>query len=194
MKNSMIVRRVASWLDSFVVKAGPAPFVGGRAVLPKGVRTFGRLVVLVGVLFSSMVVSLPQASASRIYMIRNWATNRCLDSNGVGNVYTMACQAGNDHQRWTWEISGKGPAGNDQVWLKNVATQRFLGVDSPSGPVYAGDSPADAYWEGIGPDWQHVQLSPNLWRCLDSNLGSNGVGQVYILFCNGGGYQQWKFE
>jgi len=104
----------------------------------------------------------------------SFSTNKCLDSNTAGHVYTMDCNGG-DYQLWEWNI--------DQS-IQNVATGNCL--DSNGFTVYALPCNGGKYQKWHGSDHSGV-INVATHHCLDSNEDGN----VYPLNCNGGGYQNW---
>lgn len=112
------------------------------------------------------------------------ATLRCLDSNGRGDVYTLACNKG-AYQKWEGEASF-----NELGVIRNVATGLCLQRRTTgNGPVIADDCRS-----GYEPQMWILRTtgSPiaelyNGSICLDSN----SAGDVYALGCNNGNYQKW---
>ncbi len=60
-------------------------------------------------------------------ILRNIATDRCLDSGGE-SVYTSTCTVNNQHLQWLYREHHSG-----NLELKNVATGRCLLADVHSG-------------------------------------------------------------
>jgi Cytolethal distending toxin A/C domain len=140
-------------------------------------------------------VNASSASAADIgsNFLHNWQTGRCLDSNAAGSVYTNPCQSGNGYQ--TWRVIYFGHTDYDIVQIRDVATGHCLWRDN--GNPIAAPCPADTapnvggtLWRAVGSSWNLVNLTDPYadHPCLDSNY----AGSVYILGCNGGGYQNWK--
>jgi hypothetical protein len=118
------------------------------------------------------------AQAAGPYWWRDVATQRCLDSNTSGSVYTLGCNGGS-FQLWTWTGS------SSSVEHRNFATGRCLDSNT-SGSVYTLGCNGGNFqrWRRSGQQWINVATG----RCLDSNTS----GSVYTLGCNGGAFQHWE--
>ncbi len=108
----------------------------------------------------------------------NQATDRMLDSNEIGDVYTQSPNGG-DFQAWTKDTSSNGC-----VKFKNFRTGRCLDSNH-DGNVYALECNGGNYQNWRYYNMRLVNCETNL--CLDSN----SAGSVYTLNCNGGNFQNW---
>ena len=124
------------------------------------------------------------------------ATDRCLDSNGSGSVYTLPCNGGN-YQLWT---AVQDYPYSQYYWV-DFATGRCL-QGGPGEPGGVSTQPCDHSGSGINwarqnwncggnnsygdCSWGESAAEPE-WRVLDSNANGN----VYLLPPNGGNYQFW---
>ncbi|GAA0448157.1 hypothetical protein Ade02nite_60800 [Paractinoplanes deccanensis] len=125
-------------------------------------------------------VAAPAHAADQVNSWRNLATGMCLDSNGLGQVYTMSCNNGL-YQNWQDK-----PMSTNFRNHKNAATGNCLMAGVLS---YVNAMPCDNFttlqmWTfGSG-----YLTNVNNGYCLDSNF----QGHVYAGRCNGGLYQQWE--
>ena len=108
----------------------------------------------------------------------NQATARCLDSNGNGNVYTLACNTG-QYQNWVLVKYLDG-----YYTIMNRATGLFLTDSGSSVLTRARDGTTSQDWKING-----VQI---LNRATNKALDSNANGNVYTLTANTGNYQKWN--
>ena len=111
--------------------------------------------------------------------LKNQGTNRRLDSNSKGYVYTVSSNGDNLQ---VFELIEN--TNNNCVRLVNFQTERCLDSDY-YGKVYTLGCNG-----GNNQNWrfQNLQLvNCETNRCLDSNF----AGNVYALNCNGGKYQNW---
>ncbi|MFI6071943.1 RICIN domain-containing protein [Actinoplanes sp. NPDC051343] len=148
--------------NTYVSKAKSAVSVAATVVTAAGVTVFG--------------LSGP-AQAATNHRWRDVATQRCLDSNTSGQVYTSGCNSGN-FQVWT-------SADVSSPRLRDYATQLCLDSNT-EGRVYTLNCNAGNFqhWQHIGQQWINVATG----KCLDSNTD----GKVYALECNGGAFQRWE--
>jgi Ricin-type beta-trefoil lectin domain len=145
-----------------VNKAKSAVSVAATVVTAAGVTVFG--------------LSGPAQAAGRDWW-RDVATQRCLDSNTSGQVYTLGCNGGS-FQLWT-------STGLSSVQLRDYATGFCLDSNT-EGSVYTLTCNGGNFqrWQRSGQQWINVATS----KCLDSNTD----GKVYALGCNGGAFQRWE--
>lgn len=138
--------------------------------------------------------------------LKNYATNRCLDSNWAGDVYTLPCSPRNtnDHQLWEpiLQHRGDGIPGSrlrfDLVVLKNRATGRCLARIS-SGALRTtvecedNDSSSAREWFAQGTSWNKVIFSL-WWGNTSYAVDSDYAGNAYSQAWNGGLHQQWNHD
>ena len=125
-----------------------------------------------------LIASEPTFSNAAQIRLKCQATNRRLDSNSNGNVYTNS-QNPNNWQVWTIENTH-----SNCVKLVNRATGRCLDSNY-NGNVYALGCNGGNYQNWKFQGLRLVNCETN--RCLDSDHG----GRVYTLNCNGGNHQNW---
>ncbi|MEU3516855.1 ricin-type beta-trefoil lectin domain protein [Streptomyces sp. NPDC006654] len=115
---------------------------------------------------------------------QNKQTKRCLDSDAVGNVYTLPCGDGNRYQQWTFAYYSNGVN-----TIQNVATGLCLALELDKSIITRDGCSAadDRTWTKVGDTRRPVNWSS---ACLDSN----DSGKVYALSCNGGNYQNWQLN
>ncbi|MFK0046015.1 RICIN domain-containing protein [Streptomyces sp. NPDC090741] len=149
---------------------------------------FGTVLALAG----SVATPAPAEAATLSGHLKNAKTGRCLDSNFAGEVYTLPCQHGNDHQ--IWEISDDLPSeyrtaedGHGRFRFRNRATGRCLWVVAAAGGSNGALGTASC-----------VDMIPQYTTFIDG-VG-NGFSNVYLRgqhaltggrpFCVGGSYSQ----
>jgi hypothetical protein len=130
------------------------------------------------------------------YRIINYATGRCLDSDGQGDVYTLPCNGGN-YQNWDglwnsqWAHGGGYALEDDQTTLCTYIDTRLPYTEPCAeifNPIFHITWDANTPAMQIRPD-SLVGAAPGGGDyCLDSN----DAGQVYTNPCqDGNGYQNW---
>jgi hypothetical protein len=129
------------------------------------------------------------------YGLRDAQTDRCLDSNAAGAVYTNPCQVrvngpDNSYQIWD-EVDYRETVGGVTYYvfaLQDDATGWCLDSNA-SGKLYTRpcQAPGNLYQDWNWDDATGTITDYETGRCLDSN----SAGQAYTLPCNGGGYQLW---
>ncbi|MFY1682787.1 RICIN domain-containing protein [Micromonospora sp.] len=128
---------------------------------------------------------------------QNFATGMCLDSNSVGSIYTLPCQAGNNWQTWTVTSAGKAPSGYDRVTIRNRQTGRCIEMWEYGGPqqhAYECTGSLKQQIEGYGPNWNQVSLRLNYFDTRYICVDTHGSGEAYARACNYGGYQTWRLN
>lgn len=178
-----------------------------RQFLRRSLAAASALTALVTTVGVTALASPAQAVVSVGTHWQNWGNNNCLDSNYAGDVYTKACQAGNNWQ--TWDVYQPYPTIDPNYWaIKNRQTQRCLNVNWSSTRSYVltvtCDHPGTGYWMLQGPDWGNVKLvgddgGPNFEDyCIDSGHQGEGPVADHALVpggrsnCNYGLYQTWR--
>lgn len=153
-----------------------------------------------GLTFSAQVSAqaTPVVTYEWISHFQNWATSKCLESDGAGSVYTSTCLRGNKFQQWEVRnfLRMKGYLGHDLVEMKNHATKRCLGHNT--GPAMTWNNCSNRgtirgfLREAKGPNWSNVQLVSNyavgIYACLDASSGRRTRNDM----CNWGRHQTWK--
>ena len=126
---------------------------------------------LTGLMIIGMSIA---ANASSDFNLINVSTNKCLDSNEEGKVYTLECNGGN-YQKWRSRNNS----------IVNVGTSKCLDSNA-GGKVYTLECNGGNYqkWSWRG---NNSLINVGTRKCLDSNE----EGKVYTLECNGGNYQKW---
>jgi hypothetical protein len=136
-------------------------------------------------------------------IIRSWAQGRCLDSNDIGEVYTIWCNSG-DYQQWK-VIINYGPDGQwPWVNIQNVETGRYLaaatyGWDREEIPVitvpYITNNSNWKLFPAYSGNWTayRFSLSSQPSHCLDANQPFDATGKrPYVNRVCGSNYQDWK--
>jgi serine/threonine-protein kinase len=124
--------------------------------------------------------------------LKDYQTDRCLDSNAAGQVYTNPCQfPGNLYQNWDlWQYDLMTPGGVPySVWAwQDVATGRCLDSNA-AGNLYTNpcQAPGNDYQTWVGGVISNEIVDEHTGLCLDSNY----AGQAYTHVCNGGNFQAW---
>ncbi len=162
-----------------------------RAAMASGITALAALAMTTAV----PAMAAPAAVHLSSYGLREAQTQRCLDSNAAGAVYTNPCQVrvgGPDNQYQMWdEVDYQETAGGVTYYvfaLKDHATGRCLDSNA-SGKLYTSpcQAPGNLYqdwnWDSTGSALTDYETG----RCLDNN----SAGQAYTLACNGGDYQLW---
>lgn len=117
---------------------------------------------------------------NKTHFFRNWATQRCLDSNSSGKVYTTANCYYATYQGWVANLV------NNNWELRNLQTGRCLDSNA-AGKLYTSPCNGGAYQQ-----WQagiHAYTIMNI--ATGRYMDSNGSGDAYTLPSNGGQYQKW---
>lgn len=141
--------------------------------MSKVINFVGKATAITALCFlASVPVEVSASNGVKTYV--SVSTGYCLDSNGEGRVYAIACNGGNYQN---WQRSG-GP-------LINVSTGFCLDSNA-EGRVYALPCNGGNYqnWQRSGKRLINVSTG----RCLDGNAEN----AVYTLGCNGGNYQNWQ--
>lgn len=129
--------------------------------------------------------SLGSASAPFILgktnFLRNLQTQRCLDSNSAGKVYTNGCYWAT-YQGWVANLV------QNNYELRNLQTGRCLDSNS-AGKLYTSPCNTGQYQQWAFGTGAGTVVNIATGRYLDSN--SNG--EAYTLPANGGNYQRWEF-
>lgn len=148
-------------------------------------RSLSKIVIssaFVALLASAAFHATPAHAQSVPSTWKNTATLKCIDSNAVGNVYTLSCNGG-AFQLWSNVSSNFGNQ------IINSQTGRCLD-SSISGRVYTLPCNGGAFQQWVVTNagqfgWQIQNVATGF--CLDSNAHGN----VYTLRCNGGNFQRW---
>ncbi|MCA1678041.1 MAG: RICIN domain-containing protein [Actinobacteria bacterium] len=77
-------------------------------------KTIGRVVIVSGIIASTVVVATPAQAAAETY--RNAYTGNCLDGDGGGEIYPHACNGGSNQ---SWEVIRNSDGSRT---FRNVAT------------------------------------------------------------------------
>ncbi|MFJ7125795.1 RICIN domain-containing protein [Streptomyces sp. NPDC098101] len=141
-----------------------------------------RIGAIVGVTAALVLPLASPASAAvppedSIVLLKESFTEKCLDSNGGGSVYTGGCDSDNDYQKWQWI-----PRGSGKVILRDVATDRCL--DSGGKSVYTSNCSVNNFhlqWLYRENDNGHLELkNVATGLCLLANIDS----EVKTVTCN----------
>jgi hypothetical protein len=175
------------------------------------VRTLIRLGAITSALGVAAMTGISPASAATPnytsvynYTITDAATGRCLDSNYLGDIYTLPCNGGN-YQRWNFIYNSSWGAYDIQD------RQTGLCIATSGWYVWTEDCGGGAEhmmmpWtdNGANPDSFAIVTADDYTDCLDSNTSGatsnfHTVGSVYTSdFSTGGAcgsghdsYQDW---
>lgn len=146
---------------------------GRRPHLPRRLLTALSITLLSAA--AAIGVDAGAAHASGIWNIVDAATNRCLDSNDNGDVYTLPCNGGN-YQNWNQIYQS-----NQTYVLEDMQTGFCLGAFGNSDVMAKCGSvsgQSDYRWYMVGGDYGTVYENESFTSVLDSN----GAGQVYPNF------------
>jgi hypothetical protein len=80
----------------------------------KGLKTMGRTAVVLAVIGAAVAVASPAQAASETY--KNAYTGNCLDGDGGGEIYPLACNGGSFQ---SWEVIANSDGSRT---FRNVAT------------------------------------------------------------------------
>jgi hypothetical protein len=149
----------------------------------------------------SRATAAPQATPVSTVLegLQDFQTDRCLDSNAAGSVYTNPCQTpGNHYQMWhvtTWEVV------NDmfgdlsiEYSLQDEQTGRCLDSNS-AGSLYTNpcQAPGNRYQMWTASNGSGLNFGTNFIGDVQTGLylDGNSAGSAYTHSYNGGNYQIW---
>lgn len=129
---------------------------------------------------SLAVVNQGSAHAGDIDMYRSMGTQRCLDGDGAGDVYTSPCNQNNPYQHWTTRLAGNG---YDWQWV-SVGTGRCLDGNG-AGQIYTSPCSSTNPYQA----WTHYpsdidQASGIYNRTTQRVIDGDGSGAVYASIPN----------
>ncbi|MEV8374757.1 hypothetical protein AB0P21_18610 [Kribbella sp. NPDC056861] len=134
---------------------------------------------------------------------KNWATGKCLDSNGSA-VYENPCQVGsNVYQKWVATSTGATENGLAVITLKHAQSGKFLVLQRTAWNTYLGLNNNDSISEtrltvSGGGDWQNVTFwhrytdASHQAICLDSVSPNGPYAWAGNPNCNFGFNQTWR--
>ncbi|MFC0429257.1 ricin-type beta-trefoil lectin domain protein [Kutzneria buriramensis] len=127
------------------------------------------------------------------YVIVNWATNRCLDSNENQDLYTLPCNGG-AYQHWDGAWDPSWPHGGGYL-ISDEATTFCLNGGGPPPRTQQCANNDNHEWHITG-GTDAYQLRPDALVGVNNGgdycLDSNANGDVYITPCAlANPYQNW---
>lgn len=146
-----------------------------------------RLFAMLGaVVFAVIFAGVGVAHAGGLWTISDAATNRCLDSNYSGNIYTLPCNGGN-YQNWN-QIQQKNGSYILQDRQTGLCLLIFANGVRMGGCSSAATDPSYLWYE-YGGDYGTIFKNQGYGAVLDSNA----AGNVYSSpdWARGNMYQNW---
>jgi serine/threonine-protein kinase len=129
-----------------------------------------------------MAIAMKAVAVNSPERYQNVGTQKCLDSNSAGEVYTFDCNGGSFQK---WNVSRVTP----YRILKNAATGKCL-ESNTAGQAYTLNCNGGSFqkWNIIGVGSYIKFKNVATGKCLESNT----AGQTYTLDCNDGNFQNWQ--